>query len=362
MLIVIPTYRRNHCLKWVLQSLVQCRTDDIPEPIRVLIVNNYPPAKEEIKVIVSEFMHEKRFLWNVLYREKTLPPVENWYSAILEWAAPDEVVIINSDDDLFLPWSLTNRFEEINSLRADILFAQLGSELYFSQDAERVYYLSELVFMKWDRAIALDLGQVFEFTPQHLSNHCYRNTELFRAGLAKSMSWCHAQDWLDFNNRTLYITLYLPYAILLLGGVVAGLRRKCIIRGRDALEIRKAKYGVPSWNHGFIHLCALGVLNNPELKDILQLDPIRSQYSDQFVRWFITCLWDSRVNRSELFETLRRIKFPISRLFSLKTLQGLELVIKDLLHLRGIRLQRACAQNSISTKSFMKRLAALPSR
>jgi hypothetical protein len=357
MLIVIPTYRRNATLKWVLQSLVQCRTESIPEPIRVLVVNNYPPGKEGITAIVSDFSHEKRFEWDILYREKTLPPVENWYSAIFVKALPNEVVFINSDDDLFFPWSLENRFAEIDRLGVEMLLAQIDSGLFFCKQATRTYYVSDSLEMAECSASLLNMRNVCSFNPQHLSNHCYRNTEEFRAGYEKAMSWCNAQDWLDYHSRTLFITLYLPYAILLSGGTVAGLRRRCIIRGRDAEEIAEARYGVPSWSHGFAVLCALGVLGNAELKDIQQLDTIRIQYREEFARWFLTCLRDPRVDRSVLFETLRRVDFPIAQLLSVKTLYGIKLILADLMRVRGVRLQRACARNSIATEVFMKQLA-----
>lgn len=359
MLIVIPTYRRNATLKWVLKSLVQCRTQSIPEPIRVLVVNNYPPAREEIIAIVSDFSHEKRFEWDILCREKTLPPIENWYSAILERSIPNEVVFINSDDDLFLPWSLVDRFEEINRLDADLLHAQIDSGLFFCRQSSSIVYLSELPSAKRCSADLIDFGRIYDYVPQHISNHCYRNTEHFRAGLARAMGWCHAQDWLDFDKRTLNIPLYLSYAVLLSGGRVAGLPRKCVVRGISADEIRQAKYGVPNWNHGFIHICALGVLGNADLKDIHQLDLIRRQYSDQFVKWFPTYLVDSRVSPRALLETMHRVHFPGSRLLSAKMLTGFGLIVKDLFRLRGFGLKRRCKRDSMPIEVFLQRIAGL---
>lgn len=359
MLIVIPTYKRNHCLKWVLQSLIQCKTDNIQESIRVLVVNNYPPAKDEIQSIVSTFSREVRFEWNVLSRDKTLPPIESWYSAITDNALPDEVVLLHGDDDLFYPWSLAVRFEAVTHLNADLLLAKIDSCLYFSKQATKAYHYTAFPNVDSVSANLLDFGQIFSYTPQHLSNHCYRNTDNFRDGLAKAMSWCYAQDWMDFNNRTLYITLYLPYAILLTGGRVAGLNKKCIIRARDAEEIRESKYGVPSWNHGFIHLCALGVLNNDELAPIKELDNIREQYSDQFLKWFLTYFFDKRVGFRKVKDTIKRIGYPVSRLLSIKVLYGFDIIFKDIFKLRGFRLERNCSKNSVPTKMFMKSLASL---
>lgn len=359
MLVVIPTFRRSATLRLVLQSLVQCRTAGIAETIRVLVVNNYPPAREQVSALVAEFSHEKRFEWDILNREKTIPPVENWYSAIFQEALPNEVVFINSDDDLFFPWSLENRFAEIERLGADLLLAQIDSGLFFYQQATRVFHDSDFSDTGELSANLLDMGSVGSFFPQHLSNHCYRNTGRLRAGYDKAMSWCMTQDWLDSHNRTLFLVLYLPFAILLSGGAVAGLRRPCIMRGRDAEEIAEARYGVPSWNHAFAVLCAWGVFGNAELRDLEELDTIRIQYRDEFARWFLTCLWDPRVNRSVLLKTLRRVGFPVAHLLSIKVLQGVRPILGELTRMRGVRLQRVCARDSRPADLFMKQLAEL---
>jgi hypothetical protein len=360
MLIVIPTYKRNHCLKWVLQSLVQCKTDNIFEPVRVLVVNNYPPAREQIKNIVASFVHEKRFSWDVLCREKTLSAVENWYSAISDRALEGEVVFLNSDDDLFYPWSLEYRFEAITNFEADLLLAQIDGYLYFSKQATMVY--QPLAFPNVDNVTAslLGYGQIYSYSPQAVSNHCYRNTNQFRAGLTKAMAWCQAQDWLDFNNQTQFITLYLPYAILLNGGKVAGLNKKCIILAKDIEEMRESKYGIPIANHGFMHLCALGVLNNEELGPLRELDLIRKDYSDEFLNWFLTCLFDKRVGMRKAISTLKKVGFPLRHFFSPRVLCGFDLIFRDLLGLNVFRLKKKCILGSVPAEKFLESLGSLP--
>ena len=356
MLVVIPTFKRNACLRAVLQSLVQCKIDGVGETVRVVVVNNYPPAKEEIGAIVSEFLHVKRFQWDVLYREKTLPPIENWYSAIFARALPDEVVVLNGDDDLLLSWGLQERFAEIERLRADLLLAEIAGELFFCKGATRAYCTTRAIDTGEDRAVTLDMGTVHLFAPQHVSNHCFRNTATFRAAYGRAMAWCKAQEWLDENTRTLFLPLYIPFAILLCGGRVGGLRRPCFLRGRDVEEIAEARFGVPACNHGFAHLCALGVLENGDLGPISELEPLRVQYREEFARWFLTCLWDARVGRSALGETLRRTNFQTSELYSLKTLQGIGLVALELLHLKGFRLRQRCKRHSVAMDEFMRTL------
>ena len=359
MLIVIPTYKRNTCLKWVLQSLVQCHTDGVYEPIRVLVVNNYPPARNEISEIVDGFKTFRKFEWDILYRKYTLPPVENWYSAILDFALPNEIVVINSDDDLFLPWSLNDKYKELNRTSADLLLAKIDGGLWFSQNAEIALYKSKLPNNNMVSATPLVMSEVFYYAPQHLSNHCYRNTQTFREALNKAFTWCHNQEWLDFNNRTLFITLYLPYSIIFLNGVVSGLDKICTLRGIDVDEIRVEKFGISSWNHGFIHLCAIDVLNNDDLIQFSELDGVRKIFNDTFTRWFCTYFSDPRVGCIKLVRTIMNSKYKITDLLSIKIFYGLYLLFKDIFKLNGYSLEKECKLNGIFTEDLLKNMQNL---
>ena len=359
MLIVIPTYKRNECLHWVLQSVAQSCVDEIPEKIRVLVVNNYPPAANEIKDIVEGFKKYTKFSWDILYREKTLIPIENWYSAIFDNALPNEVVFINSDDDLLLPLSLKSRYFEILKNKAEILLGMLGPNIFFSEGGNKIFCEAKPIIENIYQVKRVNYSNILEYAPQHLSNHCYLNTIELRNAYDLAFSWCEELTWLDRHNRTIFLPLYLPLALLLLGGVVIGLNLQTIWRGRDIDEIKISSFGVNGWNHGFIHGVVLIVLNNDQLKNIHELNSIRSESRDQYSKWFLTYLVDSRLELKKVLMTQRRANISWATIFSLNLLYGINLLFKHYFRLRGRRLIKLSKYKSIKTVDFMKSILQL---
>ena len=356
MLIVIPTYKRNNCLKWVLQSLIQCRTDAIPEQIRVVVVNNYPPAASDIEEIVSHYRSDQRFCWEILYRKESLHPANNWYSAIFEKALKDEIVFINSDDDLFTPESLEIRYQEIIRSDGDLLLSKLGPTIFFHENAERILFPHEQLKVTFQAPIKLEVDTLEAYAPQHLSNHCYRNTTKLKEFFNKAMSWCDELYWLDENNRTIFLPLIFSFAIIISGGKVIGVPIPLIIRGQEIEEIQNAPYGVPGWNHGFIHLCALIIMNNKDLVKYKGMDNWRKNYHSTYVSWFLTYIFDRRLSWGIVIETQRHAGFKWSSLMSIKILKGFKLVVVDWMHLRGYRIKQIAMRKSLKTSTFMKNL------
>jgi hypothetical protein len=353
MLVVIPTYRRNECLRWVLQSLVQSSISGIPEVIRILVVNNYPPAATEITKLVDEFRSNGKFEWHILFRDRTLDPVDNWYSAIFDNAQEDEVVCINSDDDLLLPLSLKNRYDAIVTRGSDVVLGRMGKDLFFSQAGAKVYCPYAPAIDSATTVNTLGFQSLLEYAPWHLSNHCYRNTKKLRMGYEQALRWCEKLDWLDKRNRTIYMPLYLPMSILMLGGVVLGLATELFMRGRDIDELRRAPYGVANWNHGFVHGCAWIILNNEALVGIPELDAIRAGYRREYVRHLPTYLFDSRLDWRSVMKTARELKIGATDVFSNELLYGLRLQFGELTGLRGYRLLQRATSQSLSTEAFL---------
>jgi glycosyltransferase involved in cell wall biosynthesis len=358
MLIVIPTYKRNDCLKWVLQSLIQCRTSNIPEQIRVVVVNNYPPAASEIAEIVDHYKRDQRFFWEILYRKKSLIPADNWYSAIFEKALEDEVVFINSDDDLFTPESLEIRYQEIIRNDGDLLLSKLGPTVFFHEKAERILVLNEQPKTTLQVSMRLEIDTLEAYDPQHLSNHCYRNTARLKQFFNKAMGWCDELYWLDENNRTIFLPLIFSFAIIISGGKVIGVPTPLIIRGQEIEEVRNAPYGVPSWNHGFIHLCALIIMNNKDLLGNKGLDNLRKNYHSTYVSWFLTYIFDRRLGWRVIIDTQRHAGFKWHSLMSMKILKGVRLIVVDWMGLRAYRVKKMVMSESVKTSTFMKKLNA----
>jgi len=361
MLIVIPTYKRNHSLNWVLQSLVQCRTESIDEPIRVLIVNNYPPAKDEIKTIVGEFTHHKQFEWDALCREKTLPPVENWYSAILQKALPDEVVLLHGDDDILCPWGIEERYHAITCSDVDILLTRSRGCIVFLADPLFAVVKGKLPHKEMgSNKTAISLGEINTWGPAFIGNHCYRNTKRWREALCASFNWCHQQDWLDWNTRTLMLPFYLPFAAKLVGCNIVGLNQACVIRGISLEENTQSPYGSPTWNSGILAVCAYGVLSEKPLGELSELEPARIELKNMALQWLVTLWFDPRIPASIRRKTLRRIRLPLSMGAVFQVSKGLRLLIGEILGLRGWRLKLYSKKNAKPVPEILKSLANNP--
>lgn len=339
MLIVIPTYRRNDSVRWVLRSLIQCDTDKIPEKVRVLVVNNYPPAKNEIDKIVAEFSVNTHLDWNILCREKSLPPIENWYSAICDHAFNDEVVLLHGDDDILCPWSLEDRYAAICEKPADMLLSRSASRFIFLPDG-----VSGMLYPDaWPERLTpgetseINLADIHHWGPAFIGNHCYRNTVLWRRALEVSFAWCHRQDWLDYDSRTLMLPVYLPYALKILQGRLSGLDRTNAIRGGSLTEIKDSTYGSPGWNSGFLALCAYGVFTSDPLAEITELDATRKELIMMATHWLSTMFFDPRIPAEIRRETFRRIRIPLTTESGIQLLLGTKLLLGEMLKLRGWR-------------------------
>lgn len=319
MLVVIPTFNRVDRLRWTLISLMQAELPKCFERFLICIANNHPETKESVHELVNEMRlqtENRRWIWYVLDRVKALNPIDNWYSAITSMADEGEVIFLHGDDDIFLPWSIVDRYKVITESAGDMLLSQSGSGLVFLPDKKSVYYPGPMP----TRREKLDVNEIgwddiTGWGPAFIGNHCYRYTEQFRQALTLCFEWCHEQDWLDWNTRTLMLPYYLPFAVKYVGGKLVGIKQKCVIRGTGLIEMLKAPFGVPGWNSGFLALCAYGVLTNRDLGSNIELQSARLETARMASEWFCTFFFDERLPNRMVKETLRRIHIP-NRSFS----------------------------------------------
>ncbi|MGV8059918.1 MAG: hypothetical protein AB2L12_18145 [Smithellaceae bacterium] len=317
--------------------MVQCRTEKIPEPIRVVVVNNYPPAAKDIASIVATYSNNRRFTWKILYREKTLSPVNNWYSAILEFALPDEVVLLHGDDDIFCSWSLEKRYKAITDNNADILLSRTISRIIFFQGSDSALLDTRTIPKEKEKIKTkfLSWRDLNEWGAVFIGNNCYRNTKKWRQSLNECFEWCHRQHWLDETTRTLMLPYYLPLAVLAEGGSIAGMDEACVIRGGSYDEITSPGYGSPGWNSGFLALCAYGILNSSPLKDNKELEYDRLKQKIMFSKLYLTTYFDKRIARDKRRDTFNQIKIPIDASFFINAITGLRSFVGEIFHLRG---------------------------
>jgi hypothetical protein len=224
MLVVIPSFKRIDSLRWVLLSLFQAQANfPVPEPLRVVLVNNFPPARlaleEMVKNLQTDFANQAELVSiSFLHREQTLNPVESWYSAIRELAFPGEVVLLNGDDDLFLPRSLFLRHKYAVSTEADLVLSRSEHGLLFMSDNLTCLCPSFVKMKDIDFSGAISQEFIDSWGPAFIGNHCYRYTKNFIDALELTELWCSKQSWIDSNTRTLMLPYYLPFALERIGG------------------------------------------------------------------------------------------------------------------------------------------------
>lgn len=330
---------------------MQAKLPETSERFIICLANNNPSTQIRVHRLSEEIKSQSAFKpwqWCFLDREKTLYPVENWYSAIISLADENEVVFLNGDDDLFLLWSLVDRYKAITKSGADMLLSKSESGLIFLRDKRSVYYQGSMPARR-EKLDVHEIGwsDIAKWGSAFIGNHCYRYTEQFRKALNLCFEWCHEQDWLDWNTRTLMLPYYLPFAVKHVGGKLVGIEQKYVIRGTVLAQTLKAPFGVPGWNSGFLSLCGYGVLTNKDLGSNVELESARLELARMASDWFCTFFFDKRIPNQIVKETLRRIQLPN---FSLCSLSFLRSCLKVFQEKSGLKLVRARICNKIPNK------------
>lgn len=327
------------------------------------MVNNYPPAADEIARVVGKFAEYTRFDWQIIFREKTLIPVESWYSAISENALPDEVVFLHGDDDIFCPDALVDRYNAIVASNADMLLSRALSRIIFDFDKACVLLdMSEYPVSGVGRnrpTANLTIADVIKWGPAFIGSHTYRNTKKFQQALDKCFEWCNSQSFLDWNTRTLMLPFYLPTSVLHVEGQVSGLDEVCVLRGGDKNELNASRFGVPGWNSGFLTLAALDVFKNTELLGYKELDSTRRKLRRMAIQWFATYYFDNSIPKEKLNTLIRKTELGlgVSDFFDLAN--GVRLVVGEISGLRAYRLNSRMKNcNVMPIKLFLEVLSS----
>jgi hypothetical protein len=357
MLIIVPSYKRTDCLYWVLKSICRCNVSAIAEEKKVVVVNNHPPSRDIINSIVAKFYNDKTFTWQALHREKTLPPIDSWYSAVAQFAAEGEVVVLLGDDDLMMPWGLQDRYREIMSARADMSLSDFEERIFFFQNGQKYWLTNPLPVEDGQKKESQpwDFFPVQHPEPSFISNHCYRNTPGFRRGLTLAYSWCDAQNWLGKVTRTGMLPFYLPYAIKLSGGRVVALHSKCVLRGACAEEAVRSTFA-DGGNEAFYNLCAYDTLTNRSLPmHTEQVSRASVRFKNSVIRGYFTMLFDKNISWQTLMLTYKHAGLKFKDLATPGIFIGFFSVIIRLIGLRGMRLRLKSYSNSLANTEFIFR-------
>ena len=233
----------------------------------------------------------------IVFRERSLPPIENWYGAILDHARDGETVFLHGDDDLFCPGALDVRDAALRSLDADMLISSHAGSLIFAGEEKALGPLPKLDD-RGRNAVKLDLASNLIGNAPFIGNHAYRNTVKFREALDATRRTCALQEWLPEEQRELMLPFYFPIAILRMGGTVGGIDRVFEWRGHDKRELVDSPFRCAHWNNGFLYGATLDYLNLPFLKLREELDQQRELYRRQASELYLGVLADSRIPES----------------------------------------------------------------
>lgn len=297
MLVVVPTYKRIGPLEWSLRSVFRATTAGLDD-LRLLVVSNHPSSHDAVKSVLGHARemepHSARWSVEIIQRRQTLPPIENWYGAILDHAIEGETVYLHGDDDLFCPEALDVREVALRSAGADMLISAHAGGLIFTGENQALGPLPVL-HGKENEVVKLDLASDLIGNAPFIGNHTYRNTAAFREAFDETRRACALQDWLPGDQRELMLPFYLPITILRAGGLVAGLDRVFEWRGHDKRELIDSPFRCAHWNNGFLYGATLDFLNSPFLRDHTELDAQRELYRRQASELYTGVLADSRI-------------------------------------------------------------------
>lgn len=316
MLVLLPTYKRLDSLKLVLDSILRCELPKLPndEIARLVIINNYFPNKNKIEKLIDDIkltnLEHTKWEIKILTRNVTLPPVENWYSAVFEMSKVNETIFFVCDDDLLTKDSIKKRYNALIENNATMVFGKLIFGLFYLNNCKKLYLHQGKNLNKLNaKTYTLDYGDIFNWTSIHLSNHAFVFNQKFQKAYHKALSWCENQKIASEYNRKLFITYYIPLALLIEDANVIGINSYVLYRGMSISEIKNARYSIRSWNIGYAAGLAYDVLGNDDLKDNYDLNRERNHFYNTFKMWYYAIKIDPRITGLELRELETAINF-----------------------------------------------------
>jgi len=362
MVILLPSYRRTATLPWVLKSIFQADVSGINERVLILLHNNHPASRGAIDEMLAQKTWQDPFSVQVIHRDKTVVPLEGWFEALLSLAQEGETLMLLGDDDLITPWGIRNRHREINRMQGDFLLSSFVSRIYFFDEATLVWPDHGDIKVPHGTEGATD----WVFTSEghmhttFISNHCYRNTPIFRKALALAFDWCGAQAWAGRVFATGLLPSYLPYTVQACGGKVLSLPERSVIRGsifEEAIQQDYADCGTVS----FYSLLALNTFSNPSLhKDFQRYADLREVYLKSLRAGLIENLFNRHITFTMLQDGLRATGLKWSYLIGSESFHRRTL-LRCLPFFRGWHLKRVNHNRTalLATQQFIKYLRQL---
>lgn len=346
--VFIPTYRRLNQFRWSLRStlLAGLRTD---LETTLTIISNDPESHNEVKKIVQSELGEsdpnKKWRVDIIERKKTVDPVDNWYSAILEYSQQGDVVFLHGDDDIYFPHGIELRAKAIIASSSVISISRTAGQFSFLDD---VYCCADNLpkeFPLNSRPLALNSEGIKCAT--FIGNHAYLFGNEFKESLQLAYQWCEEQTWLTRNERTLMLPYYLPIAALHLKFPCLEILTPCEIRGMEYDESANSPYGSRSWNPYFLYGATLDILNNKDLLKHSELDADRNWHSKHAALGLFTYFFDNRISKNSRSIWMKQVLHQIHTKDYAYSILGVGYLFN---FLTGRRTRRLMLQKSLKAR------------
>jgi len=356
MLVIIPTYKRLDSLYWVLYSLMNCDLPILDKKPKVAIANNFSPNENAINEIIlrikSEFKNSDQWKWEILNREITLPPVQNWYDTVFELAEENELVYFVGDDDPLPKKSILERYIRVTKNNDLFIFGKLHS-VFFTKKSNKILLLENPKLSTNPKTTKVDYNNFLNCTTIHISNHCFKFDERFASSYRKAMTWCSKLEYVDFNARTLFIPLFIPLAALTLNYPIVFIDNVVIFRGMSIQEIGSSKNGIANWDLGFISLAAYVIIKiTPEIEKIDLLNDLKIDLLSTYKNYYYSTRLNKKIDKVMLHKLEKEAGFDKHQLSFKNYSRNMFFILKNMFRINGITLKLKALKDAINANGF----------
>ena len=201
--------------------------------------------------------------------------------------------------------------------------------------------LEELTAVSWEYSHSKHQNGTF------MSDHCYRNTNAFREGVATAMSWAKAQDFAPVDYATGNLPFYMAFAVRESGGTVVELDEKCVLRGSIADDGIKNEYA-DGGNTAFYNLLLYNTfVNTSQRRYIHNVDALRKGCLSSFRRAFVSILTNKNIPLSSLLKTMQHSGLRLWNLSTMDFLHNYHSILRLIPLVRGYRLKKIAKSNTL---------------
>lgn len=337
----VPTYRRPRALVWSLTSVLLQRFASLHvDRARIIVLNNDRDREPVERAVADALAGCDRGPWEVtvVHRDPPMPPIENWYGGIREFAGPEDVVFLHGDDDMMLRGSAEVRARALVESGADLLLSEVAPLrlIYDGAEARSVWIdgTGQPPPAAPTRFRRPDFSELPRYGLAFIGAHTYRPTARFWEAYDRTYAQMKTLP-LEGTQQVAMLPYFLPID-LARRDAVAVCDTPCCLRGMSTDEMVGVRFGATNWRPGVLYAASIELLERGGFGPRDELTPFVRQLHDELALWYLPTM-SARETR-EMLGSLRRDgpwQFGPGDLPRL--LQGASNVAKAVLGLQNIR-------------------------